>query len=111
MLRSTYAGFAELWPPCRGGAQRCQLEPDLHTGGVRHRYCELEADTGVIYKVSAHYSHEQHRGLLWNDPASRHRVANVGRPDADVRQRLDAPSFVSPTSIFSPRTADQFPKG
>jgi dTDP-4-dehydrorhamnose 3,5-epimerase len=36
--------------------------------GFAHSYCKLESDTGVIYKVSVHYSHEQHRGLLWNDP-------------------------------------------
>jgi superfamily II DNA or RNA helicase len=30
-------GIPQLWPPCRGGAQRFRLEPDLDTGRVRPR--------------------------------------------------------------------------
>ena len=52
----------------------CRLDADageqLHVPvGFGHGFCTLEPDTMIAYKVSAYYSRENDRSLLWNDPA------------------------------------------
>ena len=37
--------------------------------GFAHGFCTLEADTEVLYKVSAPYAPDHDKGLMWNDPA------------------------------------------
>ena len=37
--------------------------------GFAHGFATLEPDTEILYKVSAPYSREHDKGLLWNDPA------------------------------------------
>ena len=36
--------------------------------GLLHGYCTLEADTEVIYKVTAPWDRQAERGVIWNDP-------------------------------------------
>lgn len=37
--------------------------------GFAHGFCALSADVEIAYKLSAPYSPDRQRGLLWNDPA------------------------------------------
>ena len=36
--------------------------------GLLHGYCTFEADTEVIYKVTAPWDRAAERGVIWNDP-------------------------------------------
>ena len=36
--------------------------------GFLHGFCTLEADTEVVYKVTAPYDRAAERGVVWNDP-------------------------------------------
>jgi dTDP-4-dehydrorhamnose 3,5-epimerase len=59
----TYGNFAAATLSARDGRQLFVPE------GFAHGFCTLEAGTEVLYKVSAPYSREHERGLVWNDPA------------------------------------------
>jgi dTDP-4-dehydrorhamnose 3,5-epimerase len=37
-------------------------------GGFLHGFCTLEAESEVIYKVTADYDRAAERGVVWNDP-------------------------------------------
>ena len=59
--------------------------------GFAHGFATLEPDTEILYKVSAPYSREHDRGLLWNDPA-----LGISWPVAPEHAVLSAKDQVQP---------------
>lgn len=59
----TFGRFASAELTAANGRQL--LVPE----GFAHGFCTLEADTEVLYKLSAPYSAAHERGVLWSDPA------------------------------------------
>src|SRR5689334_11425360 len=55
--------------------------------GFAHGYCTLQPGCLIQYKVSARYSPEHERGLLWNDPALG--IAWPVRPESAVLVERD----------------------
>jgi dTDP-4-dehydrorhamnose 3,5-epimerase len=74
--------------------------------GVAHGYCTLEPNTEVVYKVSAYYSPEHDRGVLWSDPALG--IAwpiSAGEALMSEKDRKH-PVLLSSAAIFSVRAGD-----
>ena len=59
--------------------------------GFAHGFITLEDDTEAFYFVDEFYSPESERGVRWNDPEVRHRVAARARDD--LRQGPLPPRF------------------
>ena len=64
--------------------------------GFAHRYCTLDADTEVQYKVTEFYSPTHERGIAWDDPQLA--IPWPGGPEAAI---------VSQRDRVHPRLADQ----
>ena len=67
--------------------------------GFAHGFCTLLPDTIVAYKVTAYYSPECDKGVLWNDPAIGINWPSIADPDTlsakdRVQPRLaDLPAY------------------
>ena len=67
--------------------------------GFAHGFATLEPNTEILYKVSAPYSREHDKGLLWNDPA-----LGISWPVAPEAAVLSAKDQVQPplSAVGSP---------
>ena len=65
--------------------------------GFAHGFCTTESDTVVSYKVSAYYSPEHDKGLLWNDPA-----LSIDWPVTESEAHLSDKDRVQPTLATLP---------
>jgi len=74
--------------------------------GFAHGFATLEPDTEVIYKVSAMYSPEHDRGLIWNDP----QVA-IDWPISEVEAILSDKDKRQPTLSQLPTYFSYAPRG
>jgi dTDP-4-dehydrorhamnose 3,5-epimerase len=67
--------------------------------GFAHGFITLEPDTEVFYKVTAYYSAEHDRGMLWSDPALRidwglaPELAVVSDKDKSLPRLADLPAY------------------
>jgi dTDP-4-dehydrorhamnose 3,5-epimerase len=67
--------------------------------GFAHGYCTLEADTEVLYKVSAYYDPTSERGLAWDDPGLaiawpvKKETATLAAKDRSYPRLVELPDF------------------
>jgi dTDP-4-dehydrorhamnose 3,5-epimerase len=67
--------------------------------GFAHGFITLEPDTEIFYKVTAYYSAEHDRGMLWSDPALRidwglaPELAVVSDKDKSLPRLADLPAY------------------
>lgn len=59
--------------------------------GFAHGFCTTKPDTEVLYKVTAHYSAADDRGLRWNDPA-----IGIDWPVDEAKATLSAKDRIQP---------------
>ncbi|TPW30637.1 dTDP-4-dehydrorhamnose 3,5-epimerase [Pararhizobium mangrovi] len=69
--------------------------------GFAHGFLTLEADTEVLYKVSAPYSREHDRSIRWDDPAFAIDWPNGGNAPVLSDKDSEAPTLAEAGSPFS----------
>jgi dTDP-4-dehydrorhamnose 3,5-epimerase len=73
--------------------------------GFLHGFCTLVPDCVVAYKVTAYYSPDCDRGVLWNDPdLAIHwpispKAAGLSAKDISQPRLADLPSYFSPAEV------------
>ena len=68
--------------------------------GFAHGFMTLTSDVEVLYKVSAPYSRESERAILWNDPDLAIAWPDLGHVELSDKDRI-APAFADHQPVFT----------
>lgn len=90
----TFGGWISIELSAQNG-QQLWVPP-----GFAHGFCTLEPDTVLAYKVTAHYSVENDKGVAWDDPTIGVEWPKVADPETLSPKDRVQPAFAGLPAYF-----------